>query len=120
MFYLSPSRNCFSASRRGLFHVVCILLSSESRSHLWFHLILLDLETRTQDKMNSSQDMSEEAELRGALLERPKADPSLARTDWEDKHGVERQWEVPLEDGQEARSPPEGDVGKFIGLREPT
>ncbi|XP_034880086.1 zinc finger protein 501-like isoform X1 [Mirounga leonina] len=73
------------------------------------------LETRTQDKENSSQDMSEEAELQGALLERPKADPSLARTDWEDKHGAERQWEVPLEDGQEARSPPEGDVGKFIG-----
>lgn len=118
MFYLSSSRNCFSASRRGLFHVVCVLLSSESWSHLQFHLILSDLETRTQDKEKSSQDMSEEAELWGALLERPKAAASPAldwRTDWEGKHGAERQWEVPLEDGQEARSPPEGDVGKLIG-----
>lgn len=85
---------------------------------MWFHLILSDLETRTEDKEKSSQDISKEAELWGMLLERPKADASQAldwRTDWEGEYGAERPWEVPLENGQEALSPPEGDVGKFLG-----
>lgn len=60
---------------------------------MWFHPILSDLETRTEDEKNSSQDISEEAELQGALLERPKLDASQVldwRTDWEGERGVER------------------------------
>uniref|UniRef100_A0A8C9D9G2 C2H2-type domain-containing protein n=1 Tax=Panthera leo TaxID=9689 RepID=A0A8C9D9G2_PANLE len=64
------------------------------------------------------QNISEEAELPGALLERPKVDVSqyLAwRRDWEGKYGAQKQWEVPLEDGRGSLSPPERDAGKFIG-----
>ncbi|XP_047719089.1 zinc finger and SCAN domain-containing protein 20-like isoform X2 [Prionailurus viverrinus] len=77
-----------------------------------------DLETRTENEENSSQNISEEAELPGALLERPEVDVSqyLAwRRDWEGKYGAEKQWEVPLEDGRGSLSPPERDAGKFIG-----
>ena len=77
-----------------------------------FHLILSDLETRTENEENSSQNISEEAELPGALLERPEVDVSqyLAwRRDWEGKYGAEKQWEVPLEDGRGSLSPPERD-----------
>ncbi|XP_030173175.1 zinc finger and SCAN domain-containing protein 29 isoform X1 [Lynx canadensis] len=77
-----------------------------------------DLETRTENEENSSQNISEGAELPGALLERPEVDVSqyLAwRRDWEGKYGAEKQWEVPLEDGRGSLSPPERDAGKFIG-----
>ncbi|XP_039072653.1 zinc finger and SCAN domain-containing protein 29-like [Hyaena hyaena] len=77
-----------------------------------------DPETRTEDEENSSQNISEAAELPGALLERPKVDASRYldwRKDWEGKYGGEKQWELPLEDGRESLSPPERDTGKFIG-----
>lgn len=92
--------------------------SSENRLHLQFHLILSDPETRTEDEENSSQNISEAAELPGALLERPKVDASRYldwRKDCEGKYGGEKQQELPLEEGRESLSPPERDTGKFIG-----
>lgn len=58
---------------------------------MWFHLILSDVETRTEDEQHSSQNISEEAELRGERLERPRVDASQApdwRTAWEGDGGA--------------------------------
>ncbi|CAD7676081.1 unnamed protein product [Nyctereutes procyonoides] len=76
-----------------------------------------DRDMRTEDKENSSQDISVEAELQGAQLERPQIDASQApdwRKNWAGECGVEMQWETPSEDRQKALFPPERDVGKLL------
>ncbi|XP_048964438.1 zinc finger and SCAN domain-containing protein 20 isoform X2 [Canis lupus dingo] len=76
-----------------------------------------DRDMRTEDKENSSQDISVEAELQGTQLERPQIDASQApdwRKNWAGECGVEKQWETPSEDRQKALFPPERDVGKLL------
>lgn len=83
-----------------------------------FHFILSDLETRTENEEDSSQDISEAVKLPGVLLGRSSMDVSQYlnwRKDWESEYGAEKQWEISLEDGQELLSPPERDLGKFTG-----
>lgn len=94
-----------------------MLWISGNRLHLQFHVILLDLETRTENEDNLSQSISEEVELPGALLERSKMEVSQYlnwRREWKSEYGAEKQWETSLEDRQESLSPPERDLGKFI------
>ncbi|XP_014698098.3 zinc finger and SCAN domain-containing protein 2 isoform X1 [Equus asinus] len=77
-----------------------------------------DPETRTENEENLSQDISEEVGLPGALLERSKMDVSQSfnwKKDQESEYEAEKQREIPLEDGQGWLSPPERDLGKFIG-----
>ena len=61
-----------------------------------------------QNEENSSQDISEEAELPGVLLGRSKMDLSQYlcwRKDGGSEYGAETQWEMALDNGQESLSP---------------